>query len=723
MELDKTTEAIVPYDATIHEGNYDTSQPLLTFFLNTNVPNNEKGYNLYTHLLEKELTSIEITTDISGVTNLELRNDQGKIVPDKPFYPFGTQPLERSAFYISYEELFAKNWEKLSLEGTWLNTPNDFRDHYLAYRKDGDNLNLSPLLYHQTMYYTYDAGAKSYTAPSGSAPIKQATLGASNLFVDGDDYFTAKATIIDEENTDEITPSFPLFGNKNDGVFSCELNVNNTTYTTGKNGPVKWSLNESFLHSLYPKIYALALSSEEDTLIPNAPYAPILEQLTLSYTASQEWDIKNEGSSENLEKIQLFHIHPFGVSEEAKTLFPTYCKGGELYIGFENVEPLQQVTLLFQFLEGTENPLAKAYQFPEKITWSVLSNNVWETLDSNHLLGNTTDNFLKTGLVTVTFPKGATSHNTLLPSGYFWLRAKTDKNFDAFCQCINIHAQAVTAEFINQENELSHLENGLPAATITKLTQRNALIKSVTQPYASFGGSPEETSLQYYTRVSERIRHRNRAINQWDYEHLILQQFKDIYKVKSLNHTKDDNYHAAGEVALVVIPDIVNNNAFDIYQPRVSTAKRNEIQQYVNGLNSFFVEAEVINPDYEEIKITTGVRFRTGYDENYYTGILETAIKKYLSPWAFSETNDLNFGITFHRSKIIQYLEQLEYVDYLEDVEVAHRKGPTAAYEIKTNVVPSSPKAILVSAKQHKVYAIGAKCESPTTKTKTKCLP
>ena len=34
-------------------------------------------------------------------------------------------------------------------------------------------------------------------------------------------------------------------------------------------------------------------------------------------------------------------------------LVPTYCKGGELYIGLENVEKLQQVSLLIQVLEGS----------------------------------------------------------------------------------------------------------------------------------------------------------------------------------------------------------------------------------------------------------------------------------------------------------------------------------------------------------------------------------
>ncbi|HBC05082.1 MAG TPA: phage baseplate protein, partial [Aequorivita sp.] len=243
--------------------------------------------------------------------------------------------------------------------------------------------------------------------------------------------------------------------------------------------------------------------------------------------------------------------------------------------------------------------LAEPFSSSEKISWSVLSNNSWMELTSDYLLGNTTDNFLKTGIVTITIPREATENNTLLPSGMVWLRAKSPKSFDAVCRFINVHAQVITATFVNNGNELSHLNNGLPAETISKLTERDSAIKSVLQPYNSFGGKPEESDESYYRRVSERIRHRDRAISLWDYEHLILEKFPEVYKVKCLNHTKDNDFHAPGNVAIVVIPDIKNNNAFDIFQPRLSTAKRNEIQNYINELNTFFVSAEIINPDYE----------------------------------------------------------------------------------------------------------------------------
>ncbi|HBC05083.1 MAG TPA: hypothetical protein DC015_13045, partial [Aequorivita sp.] len=63
------------------------------------------------------------------------------------------------------------------------------------------------------------------------------------------------------------------------------------------------------------------------------------------------------------------------------------------------------------------------------------------------------------------------------------------------------------------------------------------------------------------------------------------------------------------------------------------------------------------------------------------------------------------------------------YVDFLDDVSVKHRTSETSAYIEKTNVIPSSPKAILVSAKKHFITAVQSKCSEQTPKKPTVCLP
>jgi hypothetical protein len=370
----------------------------------------------------------------------------------------------------------------------------------------------------------------------------------------------------------------------------------------------------------------------------------------------------------------------------------------------KDTEPLQQLAVLFQIFEGSENPLASGFADGEKMEWSVLCSNNWTVLDSNHLIANATDNFLKSGIVKFSIPAEATKNNTLLPADLIWVKVRMNKNFDAVCKIIDILPQAVVAKFTNQGNELSHLKNGLQAKTISKLVERKQEIKSVSQPFNSFGGKPEETDDAYYRRISERLRHKNRAITLWDYEHLILQEFPEIHKVRCLNHTSADSYLSPGNVTIVVIPDIQNRNVFDLYEPRVSKATLNKIQSYINQLNSLHVNAVVINPEYEAVEISLNVRFYVGYDENYYKKVLQEDITKLLSPWAFERTIDLNFGTELHKSVVISYIEKLNYVDYVADLKMKH-KG-----EFKPIIIPSGPKSILVSAKKHPIEIQPAVC-------------
>jgi hypothetical protein len=57
------------------------------------------------------------------------------------------------------------------------------------------------------------------------------------------------------------------------------------------------------------------------------------------------------------------------------------------------------------------------------------------------------------------------------------------------------------------------------------------------------------------------------------------------------------------------------------------------------------VNAQVINPVYEEVKVDLKVKFHKGFDENYYQKVLNTDITKLLSPWAFEITSSIEFGI------------------------------------------------------------------------------
>ncbi|MAM29893.1 MAG: baseplate protein J [Flavobacteriaceae bacterium] len=716
LVLDGEQDAIVPYSKELHEGTFSDAVPMLKFELNIAQPSHANGYLLYTQLLENKIKDITVSVAVTDASSLVLSNDIGGIKADKPFYPFGTQPVEKNSLYVDYPEAFSKNWDTVTIQGDWLNQPEDFVQHYIAYRKKGGNKNLSPNQYYQVLYFQ-DHQTATGTNPNGTfAP----TTVASNLYVSSNDHFKASIAVKKNGEFEQQHSSLSLF-KKNGASFANGFTLQNASKDL--EGPIEISLLQSFLHRVYPKVLALSMGSEQDTILPNEPYTPMAENLRLSYTASEKRTFNNKSQQANDGTITLHHLHPFGHAVNNQTLVPTYCSGGALYIGLSGTKKLQQVQLLVQLLEGTENPEVYSFSSNDKITWSYLSDNKWISFSRDYFRGDTTDNFLQTGIVSFIVPPEATQNNTLLPSGLVWIKATNPKRFDTVCKCIHIQAQVITATFVDIGNELSHLKTGLPAESITKLEQRNPLVKKVTQPFASFGGSAQEADEAFYQRVSERLRHKDRAITLWDYEHLILEEFKEVHKVKCLNHTKGTNFHAPGNVSLVLIPDTVNQNTFDMFQPRLSQAKRNKIETYINSLNSHFVTAEVVNPLYEEVSVQLGVKLHDGYDPSFYEKEVTRTIQQYLSPWAFVETAQLNFGISFHQSNLIAFLEQLPYVDYLVDVEVFHHTKAVPLGTKKINILPSNPKAILVSAKAHSITVVSSTCNpQPNTPTPV-CLP
>src|SRR5690606_40768464 len=105
-----------------------------------------------------------------------------------------------------------------------------------------------------------------------------------------------------------------------------------------------------------------------------------------------------------------------------------------------------------------------------------------------------------------------------------------------------------------------------------------AEIRKVDQPYPSFGGSPLELDRPYYTRISERLRHKDRAITIWDYERLVLEKFSYLYKAKCLNHTNETTETEPGHVRVIVIPDMSSKSTGNLYEPRISNNKRKTIK-------------------------------------------------------------------------------------------------------------------------------------------------
>ncbi|WP_326984362.1 baseplate J/gp47 family protein [Chryseobacterium sp. MYb264] len=669
--MPKDFPAVVAYNKEVLQEKFQTSFPVIRFMIE-----GEKYYKIYEALSEKLIKNIEISVDVKGVKSLQIENDNDTLNAEKPYYPFTAQPIKGSNFYIKCHEMFSKKWINADITINWKNTPDSITDLYNGY----------------------------VIQPNQNISIKEFEGLKSSSIVRSDAYFRADTALLEKEVWNEKGRDIELF-KKVENEYKTQFSIFNTSNKAETGEAIRLTLKQSALQDVYPKLYTLALSSNPDSqkLVPNEPYIPFAEDIELNYSAKESVysylskDTNGEPSKSN--GVELYHEDAFGQYEkevEVKRIVPVHQNGGELYIGLE-ANSQATVSLLIQMLEGSENPLAETFKEKEFIEWHALSGNTWLDM-SDYMLKNETRKFLESGIVKFKIPKDINNVHTRLTDGLVWIRARSGRSYDAVCKIQGIYTQAVLATFQNQDNDLSHLNNGLEADTISKLITRVPQVKSVHQPYNSFDGKYKEADTEFYRRVSERLRHKHRAITQWDYEQLVLQEFPEVFKVKCLNHTSENSYMAPGHVTLMVVPNIKNKNAFDVYQPRVSRASLNRIQNYVNELNTMHIKAQVINPNYKEAKVQTKVKFFEQYDETFYLRQLDEDIKKYISPWAFTDSKDIDFNVELNVNQLINYLEQLYYVDYIDDIKILVNNVIQ-----KKSLIEVDPKSILVSAKQHHV--------------------
>ena len=115
------------------------------------------------------------------------------------------------------------------------------------------------------------------------------------------------------------------------------------------------------------------------------------------------------------------------------------------------------------------------------------------------------------GNASLNIHRKATDENTVLEDGYFWVKIVNKKTPDTAARLLDVRPQAIRATFFNQKNDLTHLQTALPVGTISKFKVRKGGVKIVEQPYHSFGGRPEEKNVDFYLRVSERLRAHGRV--------------------------------------------------------------------------------------------------------------------------------------------------------------------------------------------------------------------
>jgi|GEM_PF-2363993 len=403
-----------------------------------------------------------------------------------------------------------------------------------------------------------------------------------------------------------------------------------------------------------------------DLKYPNEPYLPQAEAVTLQYSASTT-------------PATFYHLLPFGGYQAASIadqsspppLLPELPAPGNLYLGFTELIPPQVLTLLVQ-MTTADDPVA-GVELPE-VTWQVLAGNSWRTLETSEILVDTTGGLENTGLLELDLPRYDADDHTVAPEGYQWLRATVARDPGAFPRTLALTPHAGTAVWTPDEDAATpqtgeHLEQPIPAGAITSSVQDLADIESIDQPLASFGGRPPEDRRAYEIRLGERLRHKDRAILDWDYERLVLERFPAIWKVQALPARDLEGGDAPGHALVVVVPGPDLGEAMDSTVPRAPGEVLRQIQSYLEARTSPFVELRVVNPLYVRITVEANVEFRDDGEGGGSIGRLNDDLVDYLSPWFYDAARASKEGRYASQAAIAEFIRTRPYVQRLATID------------------------------------------------------
>ncbi|SEQ95515.1 hypothetical protein SAMN05421690_100461 [Nitrosomonas sp. Nm51] len=693
--LSADTPAAAPYSSAVHGENYGTELPVFRLLLNSH------GY-LYPYSILNKLAIelIDIDVSVSGNRSLTLHNQLGQLSALASFNPFGPLPEVGSFWVMGCAEASVKQLTHFSIEIKWSGLPagvGGFESYYQGY--DGPNG-------HADFKIDMTVLTDGQWLPGRSAPVI-----AAPLFAVQEVHQASNA--LDESRRISCDPLMPYWS-----PLDYRQVLTQFSYTpSSKKGFFKFTLSspvDAFGHKKYPQVLARVLTHNTRQRIPkmlkkepNIPYTPVVTSILANYRATTRLTVgKTDGDALPIHQDKLIHLHPLGwedagaVAAQYVSLLPHYTCSGNLLIGLEGFEQGGSLTLYFHL---RENSLPMESNSINRLQWYCLSSNQWIPLTVKEIVSDTTYGFMTSGIVTLNVPVDINPDNTILPAGLHWLCVSADHDLEKFCSLYSIYAQAI--EVNRQIDDITAKKlmtfSPLPAGSIKQSKQSIPGLDRVWQIQPSVNGRSTESKFDLRIRLSERLRHKNRALLPMDYEQLILAHFPQIFKVKcfaNLIPEYDPLYRRlrpclkAGHLTIVALPFPVKQMRYG-KQLWLSGHRVNEVKQFVKQNISPFASVHCVNPVYETIQVRCTVKFKEGCTSGMYLAKLNEAISDYISPWHDTVGYTKHFGWRISKHDMQAYIQQLAYIDRVTNFSML-RIAPDgeALFDLFDSAVATEPQ-------------------------------
>lgn len=705
LSFDIAEPAIVCYDTAIHGEGFDASWPIVEFTINS-----EKAMYSYSYIKALMLISCKIEVAVERLRNITVLNDLGPVDINTPFYPFGSAPELGAYFLIGSQELYQKSLTELNINVQWHNLPRQkggFKTYYKEYRQKISN----------DSFKLKVSGLSDYQFHPKDEKIAQ----EYNLFEEESKTGTLEQTTTFEQIDLKKIKHSPTYSDLDLSEYSSLTQL----------GFLKFELTSpdmGFGAKLFPNLFSEAaiqnakfssgiLGQKEPSKVnlPNDAFAPQIRTISINYKASSILNFNSDAVSDNIEKAneKLIHLHPFGKEvtfekglPQKENLIGQYEDEGYLYLGLKNLELPATLSLYFELEQNNLN--AVNFSNIPQLTWYYLVKNEWIRFEDSDLITDTTNDFTTSGIIQLKIPTSLDTKHTIMPNDLYWISVRAENNTHYLSKISYVRTNGARATWV-QHKKGAYWEQNIEPNSILGFQETRPEIKQVRQPFGSFGGLKAETDDEFYFRISERLKNKNRLVCPSDYERWLLSKYPSLFQVMSFNHSMAPDFVKPGEVKIVLVPAI-KSKEFSL--PRVGYNELNIIEKELATLASPFSKIQVINPVYETVRVNCTIQFENQSNSGEYVKRLKSELRRFICPWFAAEQGEMDFGGSIDHSLIFSFLDSLTYVKFVTGLSVLVRHDVNGHFSLSDSasangsvnkIHSSTPWSVLVPDENHEI--------------------
>lgn len=627
----------------------------------------EKEGGLLVHFNEAAgdvaIKEMKLSVKAEGLSPMAIRNQEQVLEIKDDFKPFGLDAEPQTVFSFAHPELTHPAISSITTTPKWVGKPRDIDKHYIAYKKiteKGFRLTIKSVFKDLDSVSYIEKTERKGVPLFGDRPINFGPL-----------KFPINVTVpCDKWDSEQLDPL------EHNLYFQFELTP------------------QGFGVSQYPLLmtdYSVQLGVYESRWIKgsvtdppkvNTPYIPLWSEFIIDY----ETDELIWSADSMQQEIRVMSYEPLGYQKyQGEVIGLGNNENGFFAIGIENITETSTGSL---YLNGT---IGNTRADVGEVTWWYLSESGWKSFEQ-HILVDETHQFTQTGLFTWTIPSDMVKTNPLMPLNQYWLKATLKKrepvnqrsctptgcSQPSECQYSLITLNGLFANAVSilrDSTELMESSNAhyLPAGSELTLAKKEVDF-SLTNPFNTSGEEFEESELEYWSRVFNRVRNRGRMVEIQDFEDLILRNFRDFVLVKC-------NPRILGSNRVNIV--VVKKQFYGTYPfqnaPKCSVQTLNSVEKFVRQRTSPFfqtvIEPKVVNPCYREIGFLICILFKNRAHEAENEERLFNDLQRYINPWLFVPNTVPKFGCWFDFGSVMAEIQSKDYVEAVLDIKLGFVNG------------------------------------------------